>query len=100
MISILYPFDILKEYWFLVLFSWIAYFSHLIGDGFTKGGLRRFWFPFSKKTIWFLPKRLRFKTGSFIESIWLLIFSLIFFLEIYRYLSLNNILNLSFNSIL
>ena len=93
MAGILYFTGYLKEYWFLILFAWTAYFSHLLGDGFTKGGLRRFWYPFSKKTVWFLPKALRFKTGSFIETIWLLIFSTILLLEIYRYISLNNISN-------
>jgi membrane-bound metal-dependent hydrolase YbcI (DUF457 family) len=79
------------EFWPLILISWLSYLSHLIGDGFTKGGLRRFYYPFSKKTIWFLPKSLRFKTGSFIETLWLLFFSIILLLEIYIFFQKNNI---------
>ena len=72
--------------WPLIYFSFISYLSHLIGDGFTIGGLKRFFYPFSKKTVWFLPKSLRFKTGSFTENIWLLFFTLIVFLEVFIYL--------------
>jgi len=81
MYGLLYSINKLDSYMILIYFSWIAYTAHLIGDGFTKGGLRRFYYPLSKSTIWFLPKPMRFKTGSFVESIWLMIFSGIVILE-------------------
>ena len=61
--------------------------SHSIGDGFTKGGVPRFMYPFSKKTFWALPKPLRFYTGSFPELIWFLIFTAIFIFEVFYYSS-------------
>lgn len=71
------------KYSFLIPVIFISYLGHLIGDGFTKGGLKRFYYPFSKKTVWFLPKFMRFKTGSFIENIYLLIFSILSIIQIY-----------------
>jgi len=71
------------SYSYLIPVIFISYLGHLIGDGFTLGGLKRFYYPFSKKTVWFLPKALRFRTGSFIENILLLIFSFLALLQIY-----------------
>jgi len=70
-------------YSYILVVIFISYLGHLIGDGFTIGGLKRFYYPFSKKTVWFLPKFLRFKTGSFIENIWLLIFTFSALIQIY-----------------
>ena len=74
------------KYWILAVFAFIGYFSHLLGDGFTVSGLRRFYYPLSRKTVWFLPPFLRFKTGSFTENIWLLFFSLLGLIEVLMYL--------------
>jgi len=93
MFFILYSINKVDTFWPLILFSFIAYSAHLIGDGFTIGGLKRFFYPFSKKTIWFLPKSLRFKTNSFTEKIWLFFFTCIFIFEIYIYIQKTNILN-------
>lgn len=70
-------------YSYLIPVIFISYLGHLIGDGFTLGGLKRFYYPFSKKTVWFLPKFLRFRTGSFIENILLMIFSFSALFQIY-----------------
>lgn len=45
----------------------LAYVGHIIGDSFTVSGIRRFLYPISNKTFYGLPKRFRFKTGSFFE---------------------------------
>ena len=71
------------NYLYLLSFSFLAYFAHSIGDGATIGGVRRFWYPFSKKTFWSLPSFLRFKTGSFIENFYMLLFMGIFLFEMY-----------------
>ena len=84
-IGIIFLFNIGYKWSFLAIFVWIAYLSHLIGDGFTIGGLKRFFYPFSKKTIWFLPKFLRFRTGSSTESIYLSVFTIILFIEVHNY---------------
>ncbi len=89
-----------KELWVLIFFGSFAYFLHLLGDGMTRGGLQRFFYPFSKKTIWFLPKPLRFYTGSFIESIILFFILIIIFIESYflfiiNHDFVNNLLKLS-----
>ena len=67
----------------LAPFFILPYMSHSIGDGFTKGGVPRFMYPFSKKTFWALPKPIRFYTGSFPELIWFLIFTAVFIFEIF-----------------
>ena len=48
---------------------YLAYLGHILGDSFTKGGIKRLFYPFSVKTFYGLPKSLRFKTGSWVESI-------------------------------
>lgn len=78
-----------KELWILAIFGSVAYFMHLVGDGMTRGGLPRFYYPFSKKTIWFLPKSMRFYTGSFIEMILLFLFLCTVIAEIYFLFILN-----------
>ena len=83
------------KYSFLIPVMFIAYLGHLIGDGFTKGGLRRFYYPFSKKTVWFLPKFMRFKTGSIIENFYLLLFSFLAIIQVYLVIINNSILGLS-----
>ena len=82
------------EYSFLIPVMFIAYLGHLIGDGFTKGGLRRFYYPFSTKTIWFLPKYLRFKTGSIIENFYLILFSVFTVIEVYLIIINNPIVSI------
>jgi len=64
----LYSFGLLYKYNYLVIISWLAYISHLVGDSLTKSGVKWF-YPFSKKSYHFLPKKLTFKTGSFVEDI-------------------------------
>lgn len=71
------------NYLYILSFSFLAYFSHSLGDGATIGGVKRFWYPFSKKTFWSLPKFLRFKTGSIIENFYMLFFMAIFLLEMF-----------------
>ena len=83
-----------REYSFLIPVIFISYLGHLIGDGFTKGGIRRFYYPFSKKTVWFLPKFMRFKTGSFVENIYLFIFSILVVLQLYFVIITNSIMNI------
>jgi len=77
------------EYSFLIPVIFLAYLGHLIGDGFTIGGLRRFYYPFSKSTKWFLPKILRFKTGSITENFYLFIFSILSIFQLY-FVIINN----------
>jgi len=69
----------LGAYWFCTTFSlpdplWIAfgvgYFSHLLGDGVTKQGVK-FLAPAHDKFIRLLPKFLCVRTGSFGEKIML-----------------------------
>ena len=79
------------DYYFLLPVIFLAYLGHLIGDGFTVGGLKRFYYPFSKSTKWFLPKALRFKTGSFIENIYLLFFTFLVVIQLY-FIIINNTL--------
>lgn len=92
-IIFLIMFFILKEevfnYLHILPFAFLAYLAHPIGDGFTKGGVPRFWYPISKKTFWFLPKFLRFYTGGFVENIYFLLITSLFLLEIYYILSIN-----------
>ena len=71
------------QYSYLLVVIFISYLGHLIGDGFTIGGLKRFYYPFSKRTVWFLPKFLRFRTGSFTENIWMFLFTISVFLQLY-----------------
>src|SRR5574344_1112691 len=71
------------DYLYIMPFVIIAYFSHPIGDAFTKGGVKRFFYPFSKKTFWVLPPALRFYTGGLIEHLYLILFTGIFIFEIY-----------------
>jgi membrane-bound metal-dependent hydrolase YbcI (DUF457 family) len=78
----------------LFYFAWIGYISHLIGDGFTKGGLKRFFYPFSKKTFYFLPYYLRFKTNSFIEKIYFTFFLIFFLIEVFFLLKSGQIKNI------
>lgn len=91
--SVLLYFHKINEFWILIYFSWIAYVSHSLGDGFTVSGVRKYFYPLSNKTLYSLPKFLRFKTGSFTESLWFLFFSLIIFLEMYLFFSKNQNLN-------
>lgn len=72
-----------QNIFWLAPFFILPYMSHSLGDGFTKGGVPRFMYPFSKKTFWTLPKPLRFYTGSFPELIWFLIFTAVFIFEIF-----------------
>jgi membrane-bound metal-dependent hydrolase YbcI (DUF457 family) len=74
-----------EEFWILIYFAWISYVAHSLGDGFTVSGVRRYFYPFSKATLYTLPKFLRFKTGTFVETLWLLFFSLISILELYLF---------------
>jgi membrane-bound metal-dependent hydrolase YbcI (DUF457 family) len=65
----------------------LGYLSHLLGDAMTTGGIKRFFYPVSKKTFYFLPKSLRFNTFSSKETIYLFIFSfssayLIYFISV------------------
>lgn len=71
------------DYLYVIPFIVIAYLFHPIGDGFTKGGVKRFFYPFSKKTFWVLPPVLRFYTGGLIENFYLILFTGIFVFEIY-----------------
>ncbi len=48
----------------------IGYASHLAGDALTKSGIEIFW-P-NKKNYGLLPRKLRVKTGGFIDTILLL----------------------------
>lgn len=82
--------DKVFDYLYMTYFLIVPYMFHLIGDGFTKGGIRRFMYPFSKKTFWTLPKSLRFYTGSFTENIYLVIFTLIIVLELFLYLKMES----------
>jgi len=74
------------NYAYMLYFAAVPYLFHAIGDGFTKGGVPRFWYPFSKKTYWFLPRALRFYTGGTIENIYFLIFLGIIAIEILLFL--------------
>jgi len=49
------------QYCYLGYFAAIAYFVHLLGDAMTVGGIKRFWYPLSKKTFWVIPKPFRLK---------------------------------------
>lgn len=40
--------DVLS-YAYMSYFLVVPYIMHSVGDGFTKGGIPRFWYPFSKK---------------------------------------------------
>lgn len=71
------------KYAYLLPFLILPYLAHSLGDGCTKGGVPRFYYPFSKKTFWLLPKPLRFYTGSFIETIYFLIFTSILAFELF-----------------
>jgi inner membrane protein len=61
----------------------LAYLSHLIGDSLTRRGIPLFW-PFRKATFYFLPRRLRIRSGGRVDG-WiaalstLLMFGLLFF---------------------
>ena len=66
-------------YWFCLAFNlpheiWVAfgvgYFSHLLGDGVTKRGVRLF-APVYDRSIRFLPKPLCIRTGTWAESLML-----------------------------
>ncbi len=48
----------------------VGYFSHLLGDGVTKSGVRLF-APFNYKSVRFLPKRMTIRTGSWQEGLML-----------------------------
>ena len=80
---------------YLIPVIFLAYLGHLIGDGFTKGGLRRFYYPLSKKTVWFLPKALRFKTGGVVENFYLIIFSILAVFQLYIVIISNSIAGIS-----
>lgn len=71
------------NYMYIIPILLLAYVSHPIGDAFTKGGVRRFYYPFSNKTFWVLPKFMRFYTGGFVEYIYLVLFTGIFIFELY-----------------
>jgi len=73
----------LNKYWMLIIISWLAYISHLIGDSLTKSGVKWF-YPFSNKSYHLLPKKLTFKTGSLVEGAYIFVFSLAFLYEIYN----------------
>lgn len=75
------------DYLYMIYFAVVPYIFHAVGDGFTKGGVPRFFYPFSKKTFWFLPKLMRFYTGSAVETIWFLIFSGIIAFEVLFFMS-------------
>jgi len=80
---ILYFTGYFNKYWILVLVSWLAYISHLLGDSLTKSGVKWF-YPFNNRSYHLLPKKLTFKTGSLIENVYIVFFSLIFIYEIYN----------------
>ena len=61
--------------------AFLSYISHIIGDGFTKGGVRPF-YPLIDIKLYFLPPFLRFQTGSWMEFIYFLLFLGIDYLEI------------------
>lgn len=73
----------IKDLWVLIPIGGLAYFTHLVGDGMTIGGLRRFWYPFSTKSTWFIPKPLRIYTGSFPEMIFLFLIMGLILAEVY-----------------
>lgn len=77
------------------LFNWppiialcfaVGYFSHLIGDGVTKSGVRLF-APFWYESIRFLPKPLTIRTGSWGEALMLsvMLFFIIGYFFFYLY---------------
>ncbi len=81
---ILYSFNLLDKYWICVVVAWMAYISHLIGDSLTKSGVK--WlYPFSNKNFHLLPKKLTFRTGSFVETIFTFLFFLLFGYEMYLF---------------
>lgn len=50
----------------------VGYFSHLVGDGVTKSGVRLF-APFWPKSVRFLPRGLAIRTGSWGELVMLVV---------------------------
>jgi inner membrane protein len=75
--------NLIFDYLYVIPFIIIPYLFHPIGDSFTKGGVKRFFYPLSKKTFWILPPSLRFYTGSFTENIYLFLFTSLFIFELY-----------------
>ena len=82
-IALLFLKSDIYQYLYILPIILIAYLFHPIGDAFTKGGVKRFYYPFSNKTLWVLPKFMRFYTGSFTENIYMIMFYMILVFEIY-----------------
>ena len=59
---------------FLSFIAFMAYLSHLLGDCTTKSGIRGFFKPLTKKTIYVVPKFMRYKTGTSIEGLYFIFF--------------------------
>lgn len=53
---------------FFIIAFIIGYTGHILGDSMTKSGIRKAFFPFSKKTFYLLPRNFRFITGTNIET--------------------------------
>jgi len=78
-----------QEFWLVLT---LGYLSHLVADGITKYGVPVFW-PWNRN-IHLLPRLLRFRMGSFTETIIfiVLLFTLgLFVLNSYQNLNLSEL---------
>jgi len=78
-LNIKYKIDI-KSIDNLTLLAFLAYLSHLLGDCTTKSGIKGLFSPFYNKTVYIVPKFMRYKTGTIVEYFYLLglIFIIVF----------------------
>lgn len=83
--SIFYFFyDSSSEYVPLYAGFLFGYIFHLLGDMLTKGGINRFFYPFSLRQAVLLPRKYRFYTGSIQEYLILVVFVAIASFEFYH----------------
>lgn len=85
-VQIKYPYEILLPISFGVT---LGYLFHLFGDMLTKGGIKNFYFPISKKKGVLLPRAFRFYTGSQQEFFIFIILFMIVVIEAFLFLGNN-----------
>ena len=91
-------FSILCKYNPLLFGLGFGYIGHLILDGFTIKGIT-FGYIFNKKSIHFLPKKLRFKSDSDISTIFtfyifIIIFIINYYINLFNGINIFNFINI------
>ncbi|PIY96292.1 MAG: hypothetical protein COY66_04620 [Candidatus Kerfeldbacteria bacterium CG_4_10_14_0_8_um_filter_42_10] len=82
-----------QEFWMVLT---LGYFSHLVADGITHHGVPLLW-PWNRN-IHLLPRLLRFRTGSFMETVIFIVLLLtlgLFVLSSYQSLNLSGLVLLN-----